>query len=164
MPAAAMCVASSEIMECDFDDMPRRAKTDPDTERTLRRMLSLGPREPEATPLSDATTPAFSFVARQALLASLRRAHGLGQPLPSSLDALAGNHPLPPEVLAALSEVVAITGKGESEILEIFYALLAEDGSANGLDPTFLEALRGTVLGSRIHRGLRSILLARIFP
>ena len=105
----------------------------------------------------------FDPIERAALLQSLLRAHRRGEPLPTTLAALATDHPLTPEVLAALLQLIDSTDEDEGEILQVFYALLAEDAAANGLDPTFLAALRGSVLGSRAHRGLRALLTQVIF-
>jgi hypothetical protein len=66
-------------------------------------------------------------------------------------------------VAAALRQIIADTGKEESDILQVFFALLAEDDAAYGLDLQFRATLCGTVLGSRAHRGLRAVLLAKIF-
>lgn len=105
----------------------------------------------------------FSPAERARLLQSLLAAHGRGEPLPTTIAGLSGAHPLPPDVADALRQVVANTGKEELEILQVFFALLAEDDAATGLDPRFLAHLRGSALGSRMHRGLRSILRARLF-
>ena len=67
------------------------------------------------------------------------------------------------EVAAALQQIVANTGKEEGEILKIFFALLMEGGASTALDPAFRSAMRGSILGSRAHRGLRSILKNEIF-
>jgi hypothetical protein len=82
--------------------------------------------------------------------------------LATTIAELAKAHPLPLEVIAALREIVASTGKGEDAILQVFYALLTEDDAAKSLNPKLLAALRGTVLGSRQPRALRSILMARL--
>jgi len=38
-----------------------------------------------------------------------------------------------------------------------------EGGASTALDPAFRSAMRGSILGSRAHRGLRSILKNEIF-
>ena len=111
----------------------------------------------------DEPVTAFDSSERAALLQSLMAAHGHGEPLPTSLTELARTHPLPPDVAAALRQIIADTGKEESDILQVFFALLAEDDAAYGLDLQFRGMLCGTVLGSRAHRGLRSVLMAKIF-
>jgi hypothetical protein len=100
---------------------------------------------------------------RAALLRSLLASHQRGEPLPTTLAELCRNHPLPPNVVEALRQVVASTGKDESLILKVFLSLLAEDSASKGLDPAFRSAMRGSILGSRAHRGLRSVLVAAIF-
>jgi hypothetical protein len=62
-----------------------------------------------------------------------------------------------------LHDIVVNTGKDESEVLKVFLALLAESSAAKGLDRAFRSALRGSILGSRAHRDLRSILMAALF-
>ena len=101
-------------------------------------------------------------VAKQALQ-SLIKAHQRGEPLPISIAGLAKGHPLAPEVIAALRQIVVNTGRDEAEVLKAFYALLAEDEAAKGLDRAFRSAMRGSILGSRAHRGLRSTLKKEIF-
>jgi Ca-activated chloride channel family protein len=100
---------------------------------------------------------------RTALLQSLLTAYQRGEPLPTTIAELAKHHPLTPGMIAALREIVASTGKAESEILEVLFALLAEDDTAKGLDRDFRSNMRGSILGSRAHRRLRSVLLKEVF-
>jgi Ca-activated chloride channel family protein len=100
---------------------------------------------------------------RTALLASLLAAHQRGEPLPTTIADLTSSHPVPTNVAVALHDVVVNTGKDESEVVKVFLALLAENSAAKGLDRAFRSALRGSILGSRAHRGLRAILMAALF-
>jgi Ca-activated chloride channel family protein len=100
---------------------------------------------------------------RTALLASLLAAHQRGEPLPTTIADLTSSHPVPTNVAVALHDVVVNTGKDESEVVKVFLALLAESSAAKGLDRAFRSALRSSILGSRAHRGLRSILMAALF-
>jgi Ca-activated chloride channel family protein len=112
---------------------------------------------------SGAPATLFEPSDRTALLQSLIKAHQRGEPLPISIAGLAKGHPLAPEVIAALRQIVVNTGRDEAEVLKAFYALLAEDEAAKGLDRAFRSAMRGSILGSRAHRGLRSTLKKEIF-
>lgn len=97
------------------------------------------------------------------LLKSLLAAHQRGEPLPTTIADLTTSHPLPTNVAVALHDIAVNTGKDESEVLKVFLALLAESSAAKGLDRAIRSALRGSILGSRAHRGLRSILMAALF-
>ena len=105
----------------------------------------------------------FGSAERSALLNSLLAAWRRGEPLPGTLADLAPHATRAAELISALHGIVRATGKSESEILAIFLALLAEDDVAKGLDAAFLKLLRGGLLGSRAHRGLRSILRSEVF-
>lgn len=103
--------------------------------------------------------PSDRAVLVQSLLASYQR----GEPLPVTVAELCRNHPVPSNVVEALRQVVASTGKDEGVVLKVFLALLVEDGASRGIDPAFRSAMRGSILGSRAHRGLRAILKKEIF-
>lgn len=111
----------------------------------------------------DTALTSFGASDRTTLLQSLRAAHQRGEPLPLTIAELAKKHPLASDVVAALRQIVADTGKDEREVLRVFLALLAEDDVARGLDQTFRSALRGSIFGSRAHRALRSILKNGVF-
>jgi Ca-activated chloride channel homolog len=111
----------------------------------------------------DTALTSFGASDRTTLLQSLRAAQQRGEPLPLTIAELAKKHPLASDVVAALRQIVADTGKDEREVLRVFLALLAEDDVARGLDRTFRSALRGSIFGSRAHRALRSILKSGVF-
>jgi Ca-activated chloride channel family protein len=112
---------------------------------------------------ADGSVTQFDQSDRTKLLKSLLAAHHRGEPLPTTIDDLTTSHPLPANVAVALHDIVVNTGKDESEVLKVFLALLAESSAAKGLDRAFRSVLRGSILGSRAHRGLRSVLMPALF-
>ena len=111
----------------------------------------------------DVPARVFSPSDRAALLQSLFEAYKRGESLPSSIAELSAAHPLTPKLVAALRKIVTDSGKDESEIVKVLLALLLENSDMKGLDRDFRAAMRGSFLGSRAHRSLRSIMLKGIF-
>jgi len=98
------------------------------------------------------------------VLASLLEAFRRGDPMPTTVAALAVVHGLPEAARSALAAVVAADDRHqEATIVAVFLALLADRPAAASFDQQFVTALKGNYLVDRDWRALRQRLLQKIF-
>jgi hypothetical protein len=96
-------------------------------------------------------------------LASLSKAHAAGQALPQNFEQIVALAAMSAGAHLELYALTSDTGDDEQEVVRVLLALLAEDAAATGMDPNFLQALRGRVVGSRDYRELRRLVHERLF-
>jgi hypothetical protein len=105
----------------------------------------------------------LSAAHRTALLASLSRVHAGGQALPQTFQQIVDLRANSAGVYLDLYALISDSGEDEEEVVRVLLALLAEDEAAAGMDPDFLQALRGDVVRSRNYRELRRLVHERLF-
>jgi hypothetical protein len=102
---------------------------------------------------------------RRLILLSLQLAFTKGLPLPTTLEELHDKHGLPEKAHDTLTKwCESDRSLSEADVVAVLLAVLADKEAPGALDATFLERLKGAVLGERRYRAIRRRLSRMVLP